>query len=443
MDLEKFVKKFQHYFDLYELEEIARETGFVKRIPRKIDPMNFFISLLLSIFCGKNTYSNNAKKIASLIGDTVSKQAVFKRTKEETVEWLKGILTLAILKISEIKQREIFNIDIFRNFNRVILNDSTNISVPAKLYNIFGGSKNQTNKTTATLKIQGYFNILKENFCHFDITPYNKNDQKAAHDIFDVAQPFDLIIRDLGYFSSQVFKKIIENSIFFISRLRLNTTIYLADGKTRLNLLRYLKQNKHLDYISLNIFVNNKFKVPVRLVATKLPKDVAEKRRIKEKKNPDRRRNISKANLELLGWGIYITNILPTVWDAKTVCEVYQLRWRIEIIFKSWKSFFQIAIVPKAKLERVECHIYFTLIAITLFHSLLYIKTMETAYLRTGQFISLLKFYNYFKEQVWNWTQIFTENNGLRNFIEQAVYYCTYEKRNKRKSYPQTLMALG
>jgi hypothetical protein len=443
MDLEKFVKKFQQYFNLFELEEIARETGFVKRIPKKICPMNFFVALFLSIFSGKNTYSNNAKKIATLIGDTLSRQAVFKRTKPETVEWLKRILMLAIYKTAEIKQQEIFNLDVFNPFNRVILHDSTNISVPAKLYQFFGGSKNQTNKTTATLKIQGYFNILKENFCHFDITPYTKNDQSAAHDVFDVAQRFDLIIRDLGYFSSKVFKQIVENSFFFISRLRLNTTVYLEDRKTKLNLLKYLKQNMHLEYLSLNVFVSDSFKVPVRLIANKLPHDVAEQRRKKEKNHPDRRRNINKENLELLGWEIYITNILSTVWDDKTVCDVYRLRWRIEIIFKAWKSFFQIAAVPQARLERVECHIYFTLIAITLFHSHLYIKTVEMAYLRTGQFISLLKFYNYFKEQVWHWTQIFTENNGVKNFIEFAIYYCRYDKRIKRISYPQALMALG
>lgn len=443
MDLKKFVDNFQARFQLHEIEEVARKTEFVKRKPKKISPMNFLISLFLSVFNGKNTYSNKAKNVASLINDTVSKQAVAKRTKRETVAWLKEILWLTLIKISNIQHENIFNTKIFSPFNRVILNDSTNISVPAKLYEIFSGSKNQTHKTTATLKIQGYIDILREQFCHFDITPYNKNDQKASHDIFDIAQPFDLIIRDLGYFSLEVFKKIVQNSIFFLSRLKSNTTIFLTDGKTKINLLSYLKKHNSLEYIDLNILLGKKVKLPVRLVANKLPKKVAEKRRQKQKQHPDRRRNISKENLELLGWEIYITNVLPTVWDAKTICEVYRLRWRIEIIFKSWKSFFQITDVPEAKLECVECHIYFTLIAITLFHSHLYVRTMEYAYLKYGIFISILKFYNYFNEQAWNLVSIFTEPNGFKNFLEQAVYYCAYEKRNKRISYPHRLMALG
>ena len=443
MDLKKFVENFQHRFQLHEIEQMAKETGFVKRKPKKISPMNFLVSLFLSVFNGINTYSNNAKNIASLIYNTVSKQAVAKRTTRETVDWLKQILLSVLMKTSNLKHEHIFKTKIFSYFNRVILNDSTYISVPAKLYQFFGGSTNQTNKTTATLKIQGYIDILTEKFCHFDITPYNKNDQTASYDIFDIAQPFDLIIRDLGYFSLEVFKKIVQHSIFFLSRVRSNTSIFLNDGKTKINLLSYLKKHKSLEYIDINIFLGAKAKLPVRLVANKLSHAIAEKRRQKEKNHPDRRRNISKENLQLLSWQIYITNVRPAIWDAKTVCEVYRLRWRIEIIFKSWKSFFQIAAVPQAKLERVECHIYFTLIAITLVHSYLYVRTMEYAYLKYGSYISLLKFYNYVKEQAWNVMQIFTESNGFKNFIEQAVYYCAYEKRNKRISYQHRLMALG
>ena len=174
----------------------------------------------------------------------------------------------------------------------------------------------------------------------------------------------------------------------------------------------------------------------VRLVANKLPEDVAKERRQKAKNKPDRRCNISKENLELLGWEIFITNVLPSIWDAKIICDVYPSAdgWRIEIIFKSWKSFFQIADVPQGKREQVECHIYMSLIMITLFHSYLYVRAVKIAYLKYNKHISLLKFYNYFKEQAWKLTQIFTEPNGFNNFIKLAIYYCAYEKRKKRKT---------
>jgi len=350
---------------------------------------------------------------------------------------------LSLIKISNIKQHVFFNSDIFSKFNRVILHDSTCISVSPKLYDYYKGSKNKTTKKTATLKIQAYIDILKEQFCHYEITPFTKNDQAASYDIFDIAQAHDLIIRDLGYFTLAVFKKIVAKSIYFISRLRANTSLFREDGKTELNLLAYLKKHKHQEYVDINVVVGKSEMLPVRLVATRLPQDKAKKRQRHARKNRDRRCNISDENLQLLRWEIFITNILPTVWDAKTVCDVYRLRWRIEIIFKSWKSFFRITNVPDAKIERVECYLYFTLIAITLIHSYLYVKAHEYIYTQHNRFLSLLRFAKYMKEQAWTLPIHFSDADGRRTLFKQLAYYCVYDKRKNRITYPQRLMALG
>ncbi len=44
--------------------------------------------------------------------------------------------------------------------------------------------------------------------------------------------------------------------------------------------------------------------------------------------------------------------------------DFYSLRWQIEIIFKTWKSLFQIHKWQNIKQERLECHVYGKLIAI-------------------------------------------------------------------------------
>lgn len=43
------------------------------------------------------------------------------------------------------------------------------------------------------------------------------------------------------------------------------------------------------------------------------------------------------------GWSIFVTNVGPDVWSHKDFQSVYRLRWRIEIIFKAWKSHLKIA----------------------------------------------------------------------------------------------------
>ncbi len=93
-----------------------------------------------------------------------------------------------------------------------------------------------------------------------------------------------------------------------------------------------MKKHLFLEYLDIDVYISKKVKVPVRLVAHRSPKHVAAERRRKAKNHHDRRHNPSKEYVELLGWEIYITNVLRTTWDAKTVCHVYHIRWRIEII---------------------------------------------------------------------------------------------------------------
>lgn len=39
-----------------------------------------------------------------------------------------------------------------------------------------------------------------------------------------------------------------------------------------------------------------------------------------------------------MGWNLFLTNVPAAVWPPTTLVAVYRLRWRIEIVFKTWKS---------------------------------------------------------------------------------------------------------
>ena len=56
----------------------------------------------------------------------------------------------------------------------------------------------------------------------------------------------------------------------------------------------------------------------------------------------------------------------------KQVHELYSLRWQIEIVFKTWKSLFDIDYCRTVKQERIECHLYGKLIAIFLCSSTMF-----------------------------------------------------------------------
>lgn len=65
-----------------------------------------------------------------------------------------------------------------------------------------------------------------------------------------------------------------------------------------------------------------------------------------------------------MGMNVYITNTSPEEVPTTYVHSLYSLRWRIEISFKTWKSFFEINECKTIKKERLECHLYGQLIGI-------------------------------------------------------------------------------
>ena len=209
------VQKLKQKLDLMAIDQLAKTSGFIKRKPKKIFPIHLVISLFLVVLGSGNSLDNLASKIGLLSAQTVSKQSVFKRINENLINFLQAVLATAIMFSAKIKDESKRQSHVFASFNRVLVSDSTSIKLDAKLAEGFPGSRNQSGKKNATLKIQATIDILTQQFCYFDITAFTKNDQRASKDILSIAQALDLVIRDLGYFSCAVFKQLEERKIFF------------------------------------------------------------------------------------------------------------------------------------------------------------------------------------------------------------------------------------
>jgi hypothetical protein len=63
---------------------------------------------------------------------------------------------------------------------------------------------------------------------------------------------------------------------------------------------------------------------------------------------------------------------LPEEVPTNYVHALYSLRWQIEILFKTWKSFFEIDECKNIKKERLECHLYGQLIGILICSSTMF-----------------------------------------------------------------------
>jgi hypothetical protein len=198
---------------LFAIDQLARQAGFVKRTPKKIKPLNFLLAFFITILTGSNSLATLAATVGLIAQCRLSKQAIDKRIKQPLIQFLESILeqTLSLNLMLESKK------SLGAIFNRIITNDSTTVLLDSKLAEHFPGNKNQSHKTTAILKIQAFYDLLAERFCHFSFSPYIKNDQQASVDILAIIQRGDLIIRDLGYFVLSVFTQIQQLGAYFLS----------------------------------------------------------------------------------------------------------------------------------------------------------------------------------------------------------------------------------
>jgi hypothetical protein len=231
-----------------------------------------------------------------------------------------------------------------------------------RLAKAFPGSSNQSGKRHAALKIQATYELKTETFLHFEPGPFTRNDQAASPDILSIARAGDLVLRDLGFFVLSVFQQMILGRIFFVSRLRHQVWIGLPNGET-FDLLRHLRRDGFFDG---QILLGCKDRVPVRLVALRVPPSLAAERRRRLRQNRDKRLRPCAEHLALLDWTLLITNVPPEIWSATTLAKVYGVRWRIEILFKAWKTHFSMTLLPDASADYVLTLLWARLILITL-----------------------------------------------------------------------------
>lgn len=412
----------------------AKASGFKKRKAKKITGKSLLIAFFIMALQGKNSFELWAQQLNNITGKQVSKTAIWKRISPCLTRFLILILSDALRnQISgthqSIKQGRLRMSD----YNRILIQDSTTIALPEWLKWCFPGNTSR-GKKKSQLKIQVVYDLISNTFVHFEITPYTANDQSKSKDILSIVRKGDLVIRDLGYFSLECFEQLSKN-ISFVSRIRYGVKIFDIKTGEEINLLKHLKKFKSIDQW---VLIGSEQKVKVRLVILPLSNEQANEKRYRAKCDRDKRMNHSAEYYELLAYCLFITTEGKTEFTAKHIAKLYGLRWRIENIFKCWKSQFHLQeLIPKScelTKDRVESIIYMMLIFIVLFQVAIYNCIIVLCEKTKDCFISLTKLCQYITN---NFMKFFTRS--LKSLIPEIRFYCAYGKRNDRLNYVQKL----
>lgn len=421
-----------------DIDHTAKLLGFTKRAYRKITAKTLLISFFMTVITKEGSYLSWAIQLSGLIGKTVSKQAIWKRIDSSLSRVLQSVLHSGITRLlCDWSPLDCLKTALFESFPNVWLQDSTCLKLADSLSQWFPGNYSK-GKIKAIAKIQAVLELKSHRFGKIELTSFSANDQSASGDVFTYARKGDLVIRDLGYSVLGVFEQCIEKGIYFLSKLSAGVYIYHHEQGQQLNLYKLVKGKQCVD---IQVLAGKKQQVPVRLVAIKLPDKVAAERRRKAKRNRDKRMNPSKESLAMMGWVMFISNVPPKVWSASELAGAYRFRWRIENIFKCWKSAFNMQqfLCGHQSKTRVESIIYALLIFAVLFHLMLYDYWLLAIYKAKGFCISLMKFTKFLTEKL----VYFVHNQNEQLWLEQIAYFCKYDKRNDRSNYLSMLYVLS
>lgn len=384
-EMELLAKELYQHFSASELEQLARDTGFVRRLG-KCTPQDF-VSL-----CVFSHHSVTTTSLAHLCNHldaehqcSLSTEGLNQRFNPAAVTFLKKLFA-ALLREKMGKNSGVVP-ETLSSFGRIRILDSTVFQLPDPYASEYPGSGGSAH--TAGMKIQLEYELKSGDFLKVDVGPGKNNDGTYGTKRAATVKPGDLCIRDLGYFCIEDFDTMQKHRGFYVSRLKLNVRMYelnpeakrFQNGKVRKDslyreldletLMNSLKPGEALDIPK--VYLGKKQKFPTRLVVYKLTEEQTQKR-LKARAVNEKKKNITYRDRtkRLAGISVYITNISPEQASKEQVHDLYSLRWQIEILFKTWKSMFHIDQCKPIKVPRFECHVYGQLIAIFLSSSLMF-----------------------------------------------------------------------
>jgi len=303
-----------------------------------------------------------------------------------------------------------------------------------RLFDEFSGVSNGKVQV-ANARIQVVYDLISEQFLKFEIETYSKNDQKAAPDL--ELQEKDLILRDRGYLTTNEIIRHKKAGADFIYRHSFRMLYLDKETYQTIDLYELLKSKQNID---VEVRLNSNPEIIVRIVANSVTQQIADIRKYKAKKEL---KNVSDLYLKMLDWSIFITSLKTENANFKTLLDLYSLRWKIETIFKNWKSnlkFDKIHNVSSTQLKILLRSRFLIIILMQYIHSA--VKNIIRK--KFGKHVSFIKLTSYLSDKLYKINEILKSMKSMNmtedNEIKSVEYYCCYDKRNDRNNFEEEMI---
>jgi hypothetical protein len=347
-------------------EEVAEEHPVVLR-RRKFTTATLARTFILGFLANPRASDEELAQTAALCGAEVTAQAVEQRHTARLAGFLEALFRRATRCVVGSQKTLAPLLD---RFAAVLILDSTTATLPDALRDRFPGCGGSHGGGQAAMKSQVQWDLKHGALDAVVIEPGRDCDYKTSLQSAPLP-PGSLRVTDLGYFDTEVFERLNRQGVFWLSRLQFGTSVFTVEGQ-RLSLLDWLGGQPGA-FVEQPILMGAERKVACRMVAWRVPQEVADRRR--QKLIAEARRKEGRVpgteRLAWCDWTILVTSVTADLLNPKEIAVLYRARWQIELLFKRWKSLGLIAELSGSTEVRQMIRLWSRLLAVLMQHWLL------------------------------------------------------------------------
>jgi hypothetical protein len=321
-------------------------------------------------------------------------------------------------------------------FAGVYVQDSSTISLPPQLADLWCGCGGSTSDGDAALKLQTQIDLCTGCLTGLELQHGRDADCRSTVRTSEVI-PNGLYLADLGYFKLDRFREIGDADGFWISRLKASVSVYDPNGCRWDDVPDFLAHEATENVVDIPVEIGVKERLPGRLVAVRAPQEVVDQRRRRLRKQERKKgKTVSKRRLALCAWTIFITNALAEQLRIEEVLTLARARWQIELLFKLWKSHGGIDVSRSKKPYRVLCDVYAKLLAMVVQHWLFLVN------LWAHPDRSLMKAAKTIRRRAMELASSFHRRSRLVEVIRSIGHCIAGCRIDRRKQHPNTYQLL-
>jgi hypothetical protein len=341
-----------------DAEQAAKDSGMIRR-RRKLTGAAFVQAVVF------HWLDNPRATIDEVIEDLdLSEQAFNERLDDRAADCLRRVLEEALARLFAARPEAI---PLWRRFAATAVEDVTVVGLPAELAGPFpgcGGSDPEGGR--AGWKLLTRWDVTTG---RLEVLPpaAARQSERALAAGLPPLPPNSLRLGDLGFFDLSRLAADSAAGIHFVSRAPARLNVQTGE-RAAVNLTTWLDRQTE-DRIDTEVVLGTRDRLRCRLIALRVPEDVAEGRlRRLRKRLKKKGRKLSERQRVMCQWTVLITDLPAAAFTVEEVSVLYRVRWQVELLYKAWKSGGGLGRSRGRTGGRVLCEAYAKLLAMVVQH---------------------------------------------------------------------------